>query len=77
MPNTLQFVMTLLEVPDRAAEFLSMNCANGVVEDPLSSFYFLLFGNPFDLDPFLSDPRGRMLQCLGPSSLAQAETLER
>lgn len=77
MPNTLQFVMTMLEVPDRAAEFLSMNCADGVVQDAMSSLYFTQFANPFDLARLSGDPLLRQLQCLGASSVAKAENLER
>lgn len=69
--------MTMLEDPDRAAEFLSMNCADGIVEDPLSTLYYSLYINIYDVDAWSSDERRRVIMCLGPTSLAQTEELER
>lgn len=69
--------MTMLENPDRAAEFISMNCSDGIVESPLSTFYFGIYVNFFYMEPFLNDPRGRLLMCLGPTSLDRAAYMER
>lgn len=76
-PNTHQLLLKMLEDPDRAAAYISMNCTDAFVDGETSRLFYGPYVHVGESEKFKAHPSLRQVQCVRNAEPYDLDHLER